>query len=89
MNKKLKKHLGYYFSLLAILFLGLIVTLLAAPNIKFQSIIIVITVVFYVVWGILHHFVNHELTTKIVVEYVLIGTFGISILFFMIMGGIV
>ena len=43
---------------------------------------------FYMILGILHHFVNHELTAKIMVEYILIGALGISIVFFIIVGGI-
>lgn len=87
--KKIKKHLFYYFSLLIILFLGLVLTFLAAPNIRLQGIIILMTVFFYILWGILHHLINHELTAKIMIEYVLIGALGVSILFFMIMGGII
>lgn len=87
--KKIKKHSFYYLSLLTILFLGLVLTFLAAPNIKLQGIIILLTVFFYVLWGILHHLINHELTAKIMIEYVLIGALGLSILFFIIMGGII
>lgn len=86
MNKKIKKHLLYYFSLLLIFSLGLILTLLSAPNIKLQSIIILLTIIIYVAWGILHHYLSHELTLKIVVEYALIGLLGISILFFVMSG---
>jgi len=88
MYKKFRKHLGYYISLLAVLSLGLILIFLTRPNIVLQGFVILLTVLFYVFWGILHHLINHELTLKIVVEYVLIGALGISILFFMLMGGI-
>lgn len=89
MYKKFKKHLGYYISLSTILLLGLVLTFLATPNIQLQIIIILLTIFFYMVWGILHHLINHELTGKIMVEYVLIGTLGISILFFLLMGGLI
>jgi len=89
MYQKLKKHFGYYLSLSAILLLGLALILLTSPNIKSQSLIILLTVFFYILWGTLHHLINHELTLKIVVEYVLIGALGISILFFMLMGGLI
>ena len=88
MYKKFKKHLGYYISLIAILVLGLILILLTSPNIKTQAIMVFLTVFFYVLWGILHHLINHELTLRIVIEYVLIGALGMSILFFMLMGGL-
>ena len=86
MKKKIKKHFIYYLSLFLIFFCGLVLTLLAAPNIKLQSGIILLTIVFYVIWGILHHYLNHELTLKIMIEYILIGFLGMSILFFVIAG---
>jgi hypothetical protein len=89
MFAKLKKHFGYYLSLSAILLLGIILIILTSPNIKLQSLVIVLTVFFYVLWGILHHLINHELSSRIVIEYVLVGALGLSILFFMMMGGLI
>ena len=89
MHQKLKKHFGYYLSLLSILLLGLVLILLASPNIKLQSLVVLLTVFFYVLWGVLHHFINHELTLRIMVEYVLIGALGISVIFFMMLGGLI
>lgn len=85
---KLKKHFGYYLSLSAILLLGIILIILTSPNIKLQSLVISLTIFFYILWGILHHLINHELSSRIVIEYVLIGALGLSIIFFMLMGGL-
>lgn len=87
MKEKLKKHLFYYASLTAIFASGATLAIIAAPYIIIQSAIITLTVVSYIILGLVHHKLNHELTSKIVVEYVLIGALGISILFFM-MGGV-
>lgn len=89
MHKKLLTHAGYYFSLLAILVLGLLLTFLATPDFILQVVIILATIFLYVFWGMLHHLLNHELTPKIMVEYMLIGLLGISILFFAHMGGLI
>ena len=89
MYEKFKKHITYYFFLLLILLSGLTLTFLAAPRLALQTLIVFVTVVFYIILGISHHFINHDLTVKIMVEYVLIGLFGISIVFFMLMGGII
>jgi hypothetical protein len=89
MFAKLKKHFGYYLSLSAILLLGIILIILTSPNIKLQGLVIALTVFFYVLWGILHHLINHELSSRIVIEYVLVGALGLSILFFMMMGGLI
>jgi hypothetical protein len=88
MYQKFKKHLGYYISLIAILAFGLVLVLLTANDPKMQSLAILLTVFFYVLWGIVHHLINHELTLRIVIEYVLIGALGLSILFFMLVGGL-
>jgi hypothetical protein len=89
MFAKLKKHLGYYLSLLAILLLGIVLVILTSPNIKTQGLVISLTVFFYILWGILHHLINHELSIRIVIEYVLIGALGLAVLFFMTMGGLI
>lgn len=89
MYKKFKKHTGYYLSLFIILFLGLFLTFIATPNLMLQVLIILTTILFYVFWGLLHHFINHELTARIMIEYILIGLLGISILFFAHMGGLI
>jgi hypothetical protein len=89
MYQKLQKHFGYYLSLMAILGLGLALILLTSPNIKLQSLVILLTIFFYVLWGVLHHLINHELSARIMIEYVLIGALGLSILFFMMTGGLI
>jgi hypothetical protein len=89
MYKKLKTHLAYYISLLTILCLGLFLVILTSPNIIQQSLVILMTVFFYVLWGVVHHLINHELTARIVIEYVLIGGIGVALLFFVIIGGLI
>lgn len=88
MIKKFLKHLNYYLLLLIIFSVGVITTVFASPNVNLQVAIIITTVVLYVFWGILHHKINHELTKKITVEYLLIGLLGLSIIFFIFTGGI-
>ncbi len=87
MNKKSNNYIGYYISLLGLLILGFLLVYFASPNKQLQMFVFTITTVFYVFWGILHHRINHDLTLKIVVEYILIGCFGISIMFFLFKGG--
>ncbi len=87
MVEKFKKHIGYYIVLFLIFGLGLLVTLMASPNSKLQIFTISLTIILYVLWGIFHHFINHELTNKIMIEYILIGSLGLSILFFIMEGG--
>lgn len=80
----LKKHLFYYLSLLGIVFLGIFLVLQLSFDRKLQVLLIVITAFFYVFWGILHHFLDHDLNIKIVVEYILIGSLGMTIILFLL-----
>ena len=87
MFKKINEHVAYYVSLIIIFALGIFLMSSAAPNKQLQMLIFVIMAFFYVVWGVMHHFINHELSAKIVVEYILIGILGVAIMFFLLKGG--
>ena len=84
MKENLRKHIKYYAALLIMQILGFFVMLSLSGNKEFQIAVIISTGIGYAVWAILHQYLEHSLTTKIVVEYVLFGTFGIiaSLLFF-------
>ena len=82
----LKKHIGYYFSLIIILVLGIFLSLQTSGDRQLQMLIMVMTVFFYVLWGILHHLLEHDLSIKIVIEYVLIGSLAMSIILFLVRG---
>lgn len=81
------KHWGYYISLVLILLLGFLLTSISTSNRQLQIGVVTLTTLFYVLWGILHHLLNHDLNVKIVIEYVLIGSFGLAIVVFLLKGG--
>ena len=83
-----KKHLGYYVSLLIVLILATILILQFSFNKQLQMLTVVITTLLYIIFGIIHHKENHDLTAKIVIEYVLIGSLGMIIVSFLLKGGI-
>ncbi|PIR80323.1 MAG: hypothetical protein COU25_00865 [Candidatus Levybacteria bacterium CG10_big_fil_rev_8_21_14_0_10_35_13] len=87
MIEKFIKHFNYYVSLVSIFIVGLAAAVIASPNFSLQIFIVILTIVIYVLWGILHHYITHELTAKIMVEYILIGLLGLSMIFFIFMGG--
>ena len=87
MIEKFIKHFNYYVSLVSIFIVGLAAAVIASPNFNLQIFIVILTIVIYVLWGILHHYIAHELTAKIMVEYILIGLLGLSMIFFIFMGG--
>ena len=82
--KTLSKHIFYYISLILILALGFLLSYINSSNRQLQILIVACTSLLYVSWGILHHFLTHDLNTKIVIEYILIGSIGLVIIFFVI-----
>lgn len=84
MEKKIKMHIGYYISLIVILGFGFLFALLSSPNRGLQMIIVILTTLFYISWGIVHHLINHDLHAKIVVEYILVGILGLTLVFFIL-----
>jgi len=84
MLSKLYKHSPYYISLIVILTLGFLLAYTNHANRSFQIGVVIATTFFYVLWGIIHHLLNHDLNVKIVIEYILIGAFGLTIIFFLL-----
>jgi hypothetical protein len=83
MMKRLSEHTIYYISLVTILSLSFLLAYTSSDR-SFQIGVIVATTFFYVLWGILHHLLNHDLSLKIVIEYILIGAFGLTTIFFLL-----
>lgn len=86
MKNNIKRHLGYYLSILLLLILGIFTVIQVSYDKKLQLTVIVLTTIFYVVWGILHHRLHHDLNSKIVIEYILIGSLGLAITLFILKG---
>ena len=85
---KKNRHIEYYLALSIILSLGLFLVIISAPNKNLQMLIILLTTLFYVVFGIFHHIINHDLNGKIVLEYLIIAGFGMAAVFFFLKGGL-
>lgn len=83
MLRRISEHSIYYISLIAILSLSFLLAYTSSDR-DFQIGVIVATTFFYVLWGIMHHLINHDLHVKIVIEYILIGAFGLTIIFFLL-----
>lgn len=81
MNPELSKHkLAYFILLLGLLFV--VVSFLAFwPNSFLQRLVIVFLAVFYVSWGIFTHAKNHDLSRKIVQEYIAVALLASGMLF--------
>lgn len=84
MKNRIKKHIAYHGVLIAVLLLGLFLLVATAYDPRLQVSVVVMTTVFYVIWALLHHYRQHDLTPQIVVEYVLVGILGITVVFLLI-----
>lgn len=84
MMQRLKAHMGYYSVFLLMAALGFYLLMANADSEQGRMTIVVLLAFFYVVWGLLHHYIHHDISTKIVLEYVLVGALGISVIFFLL-----
>lgn len=83
-----KNHFSYYFCMLAILITGAVLFAQNSPDRQMQVLIAFLTAFFFIGWGIMHHVIHHDITSKIVIEYILMGLLGISIILFFLKGGL-
>ena len=82
------KHFVYNLSLILILLSGFVLAYMNSSNKIFQTEVVIAATFLYVLWGILHHFLNHDLNVKIVIEYILVGSIGLAIIIFLLKGGL-
>ena len=83
MINHLKTHFFQYFVLIVILSLGVISFILSIGNKELQFKIVVAVSFLYVIWGMVHHFLEKTLYPKIVIEYI-----AVALLATVILGGL-
>lgn len=69
----MEKHLNHYLVLLVILNLGVGMFYFLRFNQTYQIMVMMMTGIAYVLWGIIHHWQEEDLHPKIILEYVLIA----------------
>ncbi|MBU0576894.1 hypothetical protein KJ654_04550 [Patescibacteria group bacterium] len=74
MLKELNKHKLAYIILIIGLVLGVILFLGAWPDRQTQRMVAISIAVFYLLWGVLTHFKTNQITGRVVLEYLGIGT---------------
>lgn len=83
---EIKKHTVYYVFLTVFFALGILLLSQFSHDKRLQGLIAVGIVVLYVFWAIVHHIIHHDVTAKIVIEYVLMGSLGITLILFLLRG---
>lgn len=84
MIKELKKYIPHYLSLFAILAAGVIGFYLFSYDRVFQAAVGVAISVSYVAWGTIHHIIHEDLYPSVIVEYLLVASLGLIIVFSLI-----
>jgi hypothetical protein len=82
MKEKITKHFWYYLTFLCVELSGVFAVYYFAYDTFIRMVFIILMGLFYVVWSSLHHHLHHTLTKKIMIEYVLIGIFGVVVILF-------
>lgn len=73
-------HFVHYLLLVLILITGFVMFLIAPQYNISRFCVIISTTSAYVLWGIIHHWVEKRLDVRIIIEYMLIGLLVISLL---------
>lgn len=80
LSKDVREHLGHYLVLLFILVFGAIAFFYFQRFPQAQTVSIFLTASFYVLWGIVHHYLEGDLHLRVIMEYVAIALLGFLIL---------
>lgn len=80
MLEEIHYHLVRYLVLTAILVFGLLFFFLSAHDPSLQLKIVFVSLVAYVLWGVVHHYLGKDLTALIVLEYVLVAAVALIII---------
>ncbi|MGD8744195.1 MAG: hypothetical protein PVJ52_01190 [Candidatus Woesebacteria bacterium] len=78
---KYSNRLSHYLPLIGIIITGLLGFVLFSYDKAFQSVLLVAVATSYVVWGVIHHKIHDDLYLAVVVEYIVIATLGLVIVF--------
>jgi len=88
MNIKAKRHIIYYLFLLFFLGISIFLGFQTNYNRQLQTTILFLTGGGYILWGLLHHALHHDLDIKIMLEYVLMGVLGVAAVLLLLKGGL-
>jgi hypothetical protein len=83
MIKNIKKHFWHYFIYLITFGGGLVLIALAQGNATMQAQLIFLIAALYFIWAMVHHYVHHDLTARVAIEYMLVIALGTLLLLFL------
>lgn len=80
----LKEHLIYYAIAALIQLVGLVLITFYATTQEIQMSVVVLMTLVFVLWALAHHYFHHDLHPRVVIEYVLMGSVGITLTYFVL-----
>lgn len=82
--RNLIKNVPYYTPLIGIFIAGILGFMLFSYDRIFQVAISIAIALSYVIWGIIHHSIEKDLYWEVVIEYLVVASLGLVILFSLI-----
>ena len=79
--KDLTKHLSHYLVLFGILLAAFAGLVIFSYDRHFQIAVGLALSVSYVSWGVVHHYIHHDLHWEVFLEYLVIAALGFVIIF--------
>ena len=83
--RKFVKDIHHYTPLISILLAGIGGFVIFSYDHIFQGVIALAVATAYVIWGLIHHKIHHDLTFSVVVEYLVIAILGLTIIFSLVL----
>jgi len=76
----IKGHFSHYLALFFILAFGVGALVFFQRTPQMQIVSIFLTTSFYVLWGVVHHYLKGDLHIRVIIEYIAIALLGFLIL---------
>ena len=83
--RNISKHLSHYLPLFGILAFGFVAFWLFSYDRVFQIAVAISTALAYVLWGAVHHYIHRDLNVSVIVEYLVIASLGLVVIFSLVL----
>lgn len=84
MMKNFAKDLSHYIPLFGLMVAGFVAFWLFSYDRVFQIATAISTALAYVLWGLVHHYIHRDLNVSVIVEYLVIASLGLMVIFSLI-----
>jgi len=79
--KKITKDIQHYLPLIGILLAGILGFVWFSYDKGFQAAVVIAVAIAYVSWGLVHHAIHRDLHLSVIIEYIVIASLGLVIVF--------